>query len=80
MEKFDEFVLSKHRVIILIDNRGTAQSSPQSKLDNDRAGRRATRPRWIYYAQFEQLLPIEPVGPMVKRKKTSPTSEEHEMW
>ncbi|XP_051905088.1 protein cramped-like [Hippocampus zosterae] len=45
-----------------------------------RQGRqRAARPSWIYYAQFEQLLPIEPVGPMVKRKKTSPTSEEHEI-
>lgn len=63
--------------MLLTENSWTAQSSPQSRQEQGE-GRKRRHRSGSYYAQFDQPLPFQPLGLMVKRKKTSPTIEEYE--
>ncbi|XP_077590157.1 protein cramped-like isoform X1 [Stigmatopora nigra] len=72
-------------IVLVLSNITAREEWNCAEFVSDEAGQERgsrpeqTRPPCIYYAQIDQQLPVEPLGSMVKRKKTSATLEEHEI-
>lgn len=78
--RFNWGIRKKSQVMLSLDRKqlNCAGSWAQSRREARRGQESGGFAPGFYYARFGPQLPPQPIGLMVKRKKTSPTTEEHE--